>query len=472
MGRRRRLPRPSTTRRRQRRRASASSIRPSSPASPSPRSTTAGPDSRVAALRLVVVDDLHEATESTLAILRALGRRGIASSRSATPTSRQRASAGESPTRSAGWRIELGIDVGHRPWSSARCTGTDPRCASFVARITERIGTAAAGSQRSAVPAGGDATRRLRRSSTIEATTPARRARVRSPGPCAKITCSAESPWRDLAVVVRSGCQLAPAIARALALAEVPGAHDIGRHRAARGHGRARPAQDRAGRRSASSSSMPSARRRAAPRPLRRVRRPRPPPPPARPAGRGAEGRRRRDERRAARAHPGSTGSPHPYRFADRARVPSGSPARSTRCARATARSRNCSGSCGSAAGWRRPGSDEALGAGLTADEANRDLDAVVALFAAAKDFVERRPQDVAPREIAAEFISEILTAELAGDILTAARNDDSVLVTTPSGAVGLRSSARWCSPTCKTGCGPTCACAGRCSRRSISSAR
>jgi RecB family exonuclease len=83
---------------------------------------------------------------------------------------------------------------------------------------------------------------------------------------------------------------------------------------------------------------------------------------------------------------------------------------------------------------WQR----EALSTGIAADEANRDLDAVVALFAAAKDFVERRSQDLASREIAAEFISEILTAELAGDILTAARSDDTVLVTTPSGAVGL----------------------------------
>ncbi|MES1169563.1 MAG: ATP-dependent helicase, partial [Leifsonia sp.] len=76
---------------------------------------------------------------------------------------------------------------------------------------------------------------------------------------------------------------------------------------------------------------------------------------------------------------------------------------------------------------------DQALGSGPVAAEADRNLDAVVALFTAAKRFAERRPD--AP---AFEFLSEVLDAEVPEDVLTPRRSDDAVLVTTPSGAVGL----------------------------------
>ena len=74
-----------------------------------------------------------------------------------------------------------------------------------------------------------------------------------------------------------------------------------------------------------------------------------------------------------------------------------------------------------------------ALGAGVAAAEANRDLDGIVGLFAAAKRFAERRP-DVA----ASEFFAELRATSVAEDLIVPTRTDDAVLVTTPSGAVGL----------------------------------
>jgi hypothetical protein len=84
---------------------------------------------------------------------------------------------------------------------------------------------------------------------------------------------------------------------------------------------------------------------------------------------------------------------------------------------------------------WRQT----ALGTGIPAAEANRDLDAIVALFAAAKDYVERHSQEGHDaRRIATSFIEEILRPDVPEDVLAPRRVDDAVLVTTPSGVVGL----------------------------------
>ncbi|MBH0024570.1 ATP-dependent DNA helicase [Salinibacterium sp. SWN248] len=86
---------------------------------------------------------------------------------------------------------------------------------------------------------------------------------------------------------------------------------------------------------------------------------------------------------------------------------------------------------------WQRSGLadrwfEQALGAGVVAEEANRHLDAVVALFSSAKRFVERRPD--APANV---FLNEWLSADVAEDTLAARSIVDSVTVGTPASVIG-----------------------------------
>lgn len=74
-----------------------------------------------------------------------------------------------------------------------------------------------------------------------------------------------------------------------------------------------------------------------------------------------------------------------------------------------------------------------ARGSGPLADQANRDLDAVVGVFQAAKRFVERS-LDADPRV----FVRSILDSDVAEDRLDAPERDDVVRVLTPAGALGL----------------------------------
>jgi superfamily I DNA/RNA helicase/RecB family exonuclease len=391
----------------------------------------AGPDSRVSALRLVVVDDLHESTESTLAILRALGRRGVAIIAFGDPDVASNAFRGGEPDALGRLGIELGVDVG-QPMLLSQVHRHGPALRSFVSRITERIGAAAAGAQRTAVAVAPDPAG-VPPVTTIEATTTARQ--------LASIARTLREDhlqrglaWRDLAVVVRSGASTA-AVARALALAEVPARttsggivlHEAPVVRALLGIVRVAIGDVELDASLAAELLLGPF------------------------GGYDALGLRRLrlalrvEELRAGEDATSDELLVHVLEAPGRlTRIDSPIASGAERLAATIDTVRASDGSIEELLWivWERsrlasPWQREALGAGLTADEANRDLDAVVALFAAAKDFVERRPQDVAPREIAAEFISEILTAELAGDILAAARNDDSVLVTTPSGAAG-----------------------------------
>ncbi|MEF3404470.1 PD-(D/E)XK nuclease family protein [Agromyces sp. CCNWLW203] len=74
----------------------------------------------------------------------------------------------------------------------------------------------------------------------------------------------------------------------------------------------------------------------------------------------------------------------------------------------------------------------QAAGTGVLAEEANRALDAAVALFAAAQRFVEREPD--AP---AARFVDEVLASELPEDSLAPQRSAETVVVTTPPAVIG-----------------------------------
>ncbi|MDF9809152.1 superfamily I DNA/RNA helicase/RecB family exonuclease [Aurantimicrobium minutum] len=86
---------------------------------------------------------------------------------------------------------------------------------------------------------------------------------------------------------------------------------------------------------------------------------------------------------------------------------------------------------------WERSGlaktwGTEALSAGLIADDANRNLDGVMALFTSARRYVERYPD-----RPAAEYIAELLEADVPEDTLAPQAQADAVLVCTPSALIG-----------------------------------
>ncbi|MCO5952296.1 ATP-dependent helicase [Microbacterium yannicii] len=83
--------------------------------------------------------------------------------------------------------------------------------------------------------------------------------------------------------------------------------------------------------------------------------------------------------------------------------------------------------------GLARTWAELARGNGPLAEQAHRDLDALVALFQAAKRFVERS-LDADPRV----FVRSILDSGVAEDRLEAPTRDDSVRIMTPAGALGM----------------------------------
>jgi superfamily I DNA/RNA helicase len=388
------------------------------------------PGDRVSRLRLVLVDDLQETTESTLAIVRALAGRGVAVIAFGDPDVAANAFRGGEPSALGRLGAELGLpgipslmlEIAHRQTMPLRA---------FTASITQRIGTAAAGGQRRARAGGvqSDPEAQVPPLARIEATTPARQwaavARVLREEHLLRGV-----PWNRLAVVVRSG-GLAPGVARTLALAEVPtrmsgGGVTLRDDAAARALltivdvaiGRARLTAELA------AELLTGPFGGLDPLTLRRLR-------------------------LALRAEEVAGGGDRPTgellveALSEPGRMVTidSRPARAaSRLAETLAQIRDDGGSIEDllwiawdrsrlADVWR----DQALGSGVTAVEANRLLDGVVALFSAAKRFAERRP-DTPP----AEFLAEVLDAEVPEDLLAPARSDDAVLVTTPSGTVGL----------------------------------
>ncbi|MDO9589549.1 MAG: ATP-dependent helicase, partial [Microcella sp.] len=78
---------------------------------------------------------------------------------------------------------------------------------------------------------------------------------------------------------------------------------------------------------------------------------------------------------------------------------------------------------------WRR----DAAGFGVAAAEANRALDAVVALFTAAATIV-----DTVPDATVESFLARVLDSDVGDDLLAPLRGGDAVLVATPSAVTGL----------------------------------
>ncbi|TAL42658.1 MAG: ATP-dependent helicase, partial [Salinibacterium sp.] len=173
------------------------------------------PGETVAALRLVVVDDLQEATESTIAILRALAKRGVALIAFGDPDVAVNAFRGGEPDSLGRLATELGVPCQTLVLSTAHRQG--PALRALTLAVTSRIGASAAGRQREAAAGAEDAGHPI---SSIASTTPAREwaaiARELREQHLRRGTA-----WRDMAVVVRSGAQI-PVLARSLAHAEVP----------------------------------------------------------------------------------------------------------------------------------------------------------------------------------------------------------------------------------------------------------
>jgi superfamily I DNA/RNA helicase/RecB family exonuclease len=390
------------------------------------------PGETVARLRLVVVDDLQEATRSTLLLLRALAARGIAIVAFGNPDVAANAFRGGEPDALGRFSTVLGVPglatlalrLNHR---------AGPELTGFVGRVVDRIGTAGTVGHRGVVAAETPAPESpIDPILSIQATSPAREwtAIARQ---LREWHLMRGSDWGRMVVIARSGAQV-PVIARALALAEVPTRTAVG-GRALRDDTAARgllTVIDVAIGRAELTAEVASelllgpfgGLDRLA---LRRVRL----------ALRAEElaggGTRASDELLVeAMSAPG--------RFAT-------IDARVGRNAERMSATLAAVGTAAAAGGtieellwlaWERSGLakpwlDQALGAGITAAEANRNLDGVLALFTAAKRFVERRPDTAAT-----VFLENVLDAEVPEDTLSAQPLADSVLVTTPSGVVGL----------------------------------
>lgn len=381
----------------------------------------------VARLRLVAVDDLQEATEVGLELIRALRSRGVAVVAFGDPdasTSVFRGGSADAVARfGVGTATHL-LRVAHRQ---------PPVLRELTRKVTERIGTAGVVGHRAALGVTRDATSGgdLPALLTIEAST-----RQRQWAAVARLLRERhlidDIPWSRLAVVVRSGA-LIDGVAGALAVAEVPvrtatAASALRDDRAARalldivdcGTGRT-PLEVEAA--TAMLLGPFGGLDRLAVRRLRVA---------LRTEEVAAGGTRAADALLVeALAAPGRLATiDH--------RVARGADALARTLAAVRVASESGAGieellwtvweRTGRAGRWRQA----AAGTGMAASEANRDLDGVVALFTAAKRFGEREPDS--PPSV---FLSRVLDADVPEDTLSPTRTGESVLVTTPSGVVG-----------------------------------
>ncbi|MBF4462757.1 ATP-dependent helicase [Rathayibacter sp. VKM Ac-2878] len=382
------------------------------------------------ALRLVVVDDLQEASESTLVLLRALAERGVAVVAFGDPDVATSAYRGAAPDTLGRFAASIGLrDV--ETFVLARVHRHGQALRSLVSRATERIGAAAAGRQRLAEAASDPAEAPVpvlvlhAPTAAREAATIARLLRERR--------LRDGVPWRRMAVVVRSGAAVQPLV-KALAVSEVP-TRSVLAGRALRDDHAARALLVLVG---VAVGELPLDAGLAAELLLG-------------PFG-GVDRLGLRRLRLALRAEELAAGGIRasdpllvealagPGRFAT---IDSAPARHAERLAATIDRVRRLHAEKASveellwsawessrvASSWR----ELALGTGLTAAEANRNLDGTVALFSAARRFVERAQGRSAPL-----FVREMLDAEVPEDTLAPRSAEEAVLIGTPSSVVGL----------------------------------
>lgn len=396
----------------------AAALDPAELLSAAAASIRAGAD--LGALRLVLLDDAQEVTESVLTLVRALAERGIAVLAFGDPdVATNGFRGGEASGLSRLAARTLTLDGVHRHGPALRAA---------LSAVVARVGAAAAGTQRAAASRAADHARPI---AVVEAPTPARQyaaiaRRLREEhleNGCA---------WTDMVVVVRSGARLAE-VARALTLAEVP----------ARGSGGGRALRDDTAARTLLTIAAVALGRTELDEQVASDLL-------LSPFG-GLDRLGLRTLRLALRAEELAGGGSRPSgellveALADPARLAT----IDHRVGRSATRLAGTLQAVAALAGrggtieellwtaWERSRlaerwGEEALSAGVTAEEANRNLDGVLALFTSARRFVERRPEDE-PRA----FVDSLLDAEVPEDLLTPQAREDAVLVTTPSGVVG-----------------------------------
>jgi len=380
-------------------------------------------------IRLLVVDDLQEFTRAGLDFLAALARRGVPVVAFGDPDVATTTFRGADPAAVAGFGARVGVEVATL---TLRVAHRQPAVLRELTRsVTERIGTALAGGQRRAEAAPDGAEGHVQNivapSDAEQYATLARRLRELH-------LIDPTTPWSRMAVIVRSGRQV-PEIARALAVAEVPT-----RTTAARGALR----DDYAAKQLLTAVSVvlgitPLDGTVAAELLLG-------------PLG-GLDVVQLRKLRLALRHEElaGDGSRPGDVLLAEALADPAalvtvsdmapGRAARKLALTLQTARGQASRGATieellwtlwdksGLATTWGR----QAARGGVVGDEANRDLDGVVALFAAAKRFVER-----SPGRPPGDFVTELLDAAVPEDTLAPRSLADAVLVCTPPAAVGL----------------------------------
>jgi len=385
---------------------------------------------RVAGLRVAIVDDLPEATEATLGLLAALARRGIPVIAFGDPDVAANAFRGGEPDalgrlatvlRSPSAVTTLVLEHAHRPNTAIRA---------LTSSVTGRIGTAAAGAQRRA---------------SADRVPLARPPLARIEGPTAARTAGMIArtlreehllhgvPWHRLAVIVRSGASV-PSLARALALAEVP-TRTGGGGLALRDDAAARAllavVETGLGRRELdallAAELLTGPFGGLDPIGLRRLKIA------LRTEEALAGGSRASGELLVeALSAPGrfATIDAPVARTAERL----AGTLDALRSAPPTATAEELLWLAWERSRLAKPWRAQALGSGVAAAEANRDLDGIVGLFAAARRFAEHRADNPPP----SVFFDTLRDAEVSEDLITPTRVDDAVLVTTPPGAVGL----------------------------------
>ncbi|MBB5618631.1 PD-(D/E)XK nuclease family protein [Microcella frigidaquae] len=396
--------------------------------------------------RLVVLDDAHDATPSALDLVAALAARGATVVALGDPDVAANTFRGAEPEALAGLPALLGwrdaepivLDTVHRHGPTLRALAAD---------VASRIGTARAGMQRRApaVPLDGAATdgRGAADPRAIPATWGGAIVALDAPTATRERSLIADLlrerhlldgvPYRRMAVIVRSG-RMVPGIVRALAQAEVP-VQSTAAGRPLREHPAARALIRHVDVGVGRSPLDGAAATELLLGPL---------------GGIDRVGLRRL--RRALRAEElaGEGDRPADILLADALADPARLATIDHRTARRAARLARTLQAIGErhAAGatvdellwlawseshvaevWQR----EAAGFGVAAAEANRALDAVVAVFTAAATIV-----DTVPDATVESFLARVLDSDVGDDLLAPVRSDDAVLVATPAAVTGL----------------------------------
>jgi superfamily I DNA/RNA helicase/RecB family exonuclease len=419
---------------------------------------------RFGRLRLILLDDAQESTRSTLALVRAFARRGVTVVAFGDPDVATGSFRGALPDAVARLGAHLGVPaVPTIELATVHRQGEELRA--LTAAVSGRIGTAGAGTQRRAAAADAEV---VERDADAEVAERGDDAEVSEASEVPEVPDSAEGvsadapavvayelpspadelaviarrlrerhvfdgmPWGRMAVLVRSGAQV-PTLARGLATLEVP-TRVSGGGTAVRDEYAVRAmillVEVALGRLPLDASAAVTLL--------------------TGPLG-GLDAVSLRRLKSALRHDELDAGGDRPADdlLVESLRTPAVLALIDTRVARLAARLAESIRAAGAQAAegatieellwgvWQRSGlagpwRERSLGSGIVAEEANRNLDAVVALFSAARRFVERTPD--APAGV---FLDAWTGSDVPEDTLAPRSLVDAVTVSTPSSVIG-----------------------------------